>query len=74
MAGWQEGEPPRRARVAWVAELQGGERQVSLRFEVEAEGARGRQIARCAQADLRRIEDNWFLEGLPVLAPGPCQR
>ena len=34
---WQGEERPRRAHVAWIAALQGGEPQASLRFEVEFE-------------------------------------
>jgi O-antigen ligase len=71
-SGWETGGQPHRARLTWIAALSGGERQANLRFEVEVEIAPGRRVARCAQADLRLIGDDWFLETLPVLAQEPC--
>jgi hypothetical protein len=59
--------------VAWIAALQGGEPQASLRFEVEFEIAPDSRISRCAQADLRLMQDNWFVDKLPVLEPAACQ-
>lgn len=70
---WQRADRPRRARMVWVAALQGGETQASLRFEIELEIAPDRAISRCARADLRLIQDNWFVERLPVMEPTPCQ-
>jgi len=70
---WQREDRPRRAQVAWIAALHGGEPQATLRFEVEIEIAPDRQISRCAQADLRLMKDNWFVDKLPVLESTPCQ-
>ncbi len=71
--GWGTTERPRRAHLAWVAALSGGERRVSLRSEVEIELSGGSTIIRCTQMDLRVITDNWFVETLPLLEPGPCR-
>lgn len=73
LSPWQGKDRPRRAHVAWIAALQGGEPEVSLRFEVEFEVAPDLRISRCAQADLRLIRDNWFVDKLPVLEAAPCQ-
>jgi len=70
---WQGEERPRGAHVAWIAALQGGEPHASLRFEVEFEIAPDSRVGRCAQADLRLIRDNWFIDKLPVLEPASCQ-
>jgi O-antigen ligase len=70
---WRGEDRPRRAHVAWIAALQGGERQASLRFEVEFETAPDSRTSRCAQADLRLIKDSWFVDKLPVMEPAPCQ-
>jgi len=73
LSPWRGEDRPRRAHVAWIAALQGGEPEVSLRFEVEFEVAPDLRISRCAQADLRLIRDNWFVDKLPVLEAAPCQ-
>lgn len=70
---WRGADHPQRAWVSWVAALQGGETRASLRFEVEIETAPNRAISRCGRADLRLIKDNWYVERLPVMDPGPCQ-
>lgn len=70
---WQGGDRPRRAHVAWIAALQGGEPQASLRFEVEFEIVPDSRVGRCAQADLRLIRDNWFIDKLPVLESTSCK-
>jgi tetratricopeptide (TPR) repeat protein len=70
---WQREDRPRRARVAWVAALQGGETRASLRFEVELDMAKDRLISRCAHAQFRLINDNWYVERLPIMEPAPCQ-
>jgi tetratricopeptide (TPR) repeat protein len=72
-AWWRTGDRPRRANLAWVAALHGGEREASLRFEVEIEVAPNRRIPRCAHADLRLIGEHWFVDRLPVPEPEPCQ-
>jgi tetratricopeptide (TPR) repeat protein len=73
LSPWRGEDRPRRAHVAWIAALQGGEPQASLRFEVEFEMAPGSRIGRCAQADLWLMQDNWFVDKLPVLEPAACQ-
>lgn len=73
LSPWQGEDRPRRAHVTWIAALQGGELQTNLRFEVEFGVATDSMIRRCAQADLRLIRDNWFVDKLPVLEPVPCQ-
>jgi hypothetical protein len=73
LSPWREEDRPRRAHVAWIAALQGGEPEVSLRFEVEFEVASDSRINRCARADLRLIQDNWFVDKLPVLETAPCE-
>jgi O-antigen ligase len=69
---WQRKDRPRRSRLSWVAALQGGETQASLRFEVQLEIAPGRFMSRCARADLRLIMDSWYVEKLPAMEPGGC--
>jgi len=73
LSPWRGEDRPRRAHVAWIAALQGGEPQASLRFEVEFEIAPDSRIGRCAQADLWLIRDNWFIDKLPVLESAACQ-
>jgi O-antigen ligase len=70
---WQGQERPQKTHVAWIAALQGGEPQANLRFEIESEFGPDSRVGRCAQADLRLIEDNWFVDKLPALEPVPCQ-
>ena len=73
LSPWRGEDRPRRAHVAWIAALHGGEPQASLRFEVEFEIASDSRTSRCAQADLRLIKDSWFVDKLPVMEPAPCQ-
>jgi tetratricopeptide (TPR) repeat protein len=70
---WQREDRPQRAQVAWIAALHGGEPLVSLRFELEFKVAPDSRISRCAQADLRLVKDNWFIDKLPALESTPCQ-
>ncbi len=70
---WGTGGQPRRARVAWIASLTGGERQVTLRYEVEMETFHGQQIARCAQTDFRFGAEGWLLEQAPIVEPASCR-
>ena len=64
---------PRRAHVAWIAALQGNELQASVRFQVEIGTAPDSVVIRCAQANTRLIQDNWYLDSLPVIESTPCQ-
>lgn len=64
---------PLRAHVAWIAALHGDERQASLRFEVAIQPAPESLVTRCAQATTRLLQDNWVLEGRPVIEAAPCQ-
>jgi O-antigen ligase/tetratricopeptide (TPR) repeat protein len=68
-----EGQP-KGGRVTWIASLGGTESRVSLRFEVEVLNDPSRPLDRCAQATLRVIRDDWFIERLPVLEPSTCQQ
>jgi len=69
---WGEEHPTRRGRVAWVAALQGGETQATLRFQLEVEVSPNRSTGRCAQAEARLVDGNWFVDRLPVLDLAPC--
>jgi tetratricopeptide (TPR) repeat protein len=70
--GLERGRPPLRARLVWVAELTGGERLATLRAELEIETAVGDSISRCARMDLRLVGNDWYVDALPILEPGPC--
>ena len=70
---WGTGGPPRRARVAWIASLSGGERQVTLRYEVAMETPHNQVIARCAQTDFRFGAEGWLLEQAPIVEPASCR-
>ena len=69
---WRQ-DRPRQAHVAWIAALHGAEPQVNLRFEVEFEIGPESRARQCAQADLRLIGDDWYIDKLPVLEPIPCR-
>ena len=70
---WEGQNLPQQVHLAWIAALQGGEPQTNLRFEIQFEVGSGSVVSRCARADLRLIEDNWFIDKLPVIEPAPCQ-
>lgn len=70
---WGAGDDFPRMRVGWIAQLTGGERAATLRFELETEDAQGNQVARCAQGDTRLVGADWFVDKLPILEARPCQ-
>ncbi len=65
---------PHRVQVAWIAALQGDERQASLRYQVEVEFPSGRRIAECADSEARFVGDRWYLTKLPMLEEEPCRQ
>ncbi|MBI4841349.1 MAG: O-antigen ligase family protein, partial [candidate division NC10 bacterium] len=71
---WGTGGRPRRARVTWIASLRGGERQATLRYEVEMETPRSQVIARCAQTDFRFSAEGWLILSAPILELKSCRR
>jgi O-antigen ligase len=70
---WGKDSPIRRGRVAWIAALQGGETRTRLRFQLEIRGEPDRVVWRCAQAEARLMDGNWFVDRLPALDVSPCQ-
>ena len=64
---------PHRAQVAWIAALQGDERQASFRYQVEVESPSGRRIAGCANSEARFAGDRWYLTKPPILEEEPCR-
>jgi len=64
---------PHRTQVAWVAALQGDERQATLRYQVEGESSSGRRLAGCANSEARLLGDKWYLVKPPVLEEDHCQ-
>ncbi len=64
---------PRRAQVAWIAALQGDERQARLRYQVEVESPSGRRIVGCTNGEARFVGDRWYLTELPLVEQEPCQ-
>jgi hypothetical protein len=66
-------ERPPQARLAWVAALQGDERQANLRFELTIKVPPDRRMSRCAQSSLRLIGQDWFVDRLPNVESEPCR-
>jgi len=64
---------PHRVQVAWIAALQGDERQASFRYQVEVESPSGRRIAGCTDSEARFVGDGWYLIKLPILEEEPCR-
>jgi len=64
---------PRWVQVAWIAALQGNERQASFRYQVEVESSSGRRIAGCANSETRLVGDGWYLIKLPIFEEEPCR-
>ena len=62
-----------RAQVTWIAGLQGNERQVSFRYQVEIESSSGRRFAGCANSEARLVGDGWYLIKLPIFEEEPCR-
>jgi len=65
--------PPDRVQVAWIAALQGDERQATLRYQVEVETPSGRRFTGCADNDVRFAGDAWYLTKLPIFGEEPCR-
>ncbi|MBI2564164.1 MAG: O-antigen ligase family protein [candidate division NC10 bacterium] len=70
---WGMGGQPHWARVTGIASLHGGERQVTLRYEVKMETPLGQVIARCAQTDFRFGAEGWLIAFAPILGPESCR-
>ena len=70
---WEKQGRLQQVHLGWIAALNGGEPQTSLRFEIQFEVGPGTVVSRCAQADVRLIKNNWFVDKLPVIEPAPCQ-
>lgn len=61
----------RQVHVARIESLTGGEREVSVEYEIAVvEG--DAQARRCASSVLRRAREGWFLASPPQLSPTPC--
>jgi hypothetical protein len=64
---------PDRVQVAWIAALQGDERQATIRYQVEVEYPSGRRFMGCADNDVRFAGDAWYLTKLPTFGEEHCR-